>query len=83
MTMHSVVEQFKETYRRLDAQSLGLLAELYTDDVLFQDLFRRLEGLGALTDILPSSTPTLTPVRSPSTLKWCNRNKPCCCGRCR
>ena len=47
--MHSVVEQFKETYGGLDAQSLGLLAELYTDDVLFQDPFRRLEGLGALT----------------------------------
>ncbi len=47
--MPSVVEQFKETYGRLNAQSLGLLAELYTDDVVFQDPFRRLEGLGALT----------------------------------
>lgn len=49
MTVPSVVEQFKETYRRLNARSLGLLTELYTDDVLFQDPFRRLEGLGELT----------------------------------
>ena len=48
--MKTVVERFKQTYNRLNAQSLGLLNELYSHDVVFQDPFRRLSGLPALTE---------------------------------
>jgi len=48
--MQTVVERFKQTYDRLNAQSLGLLNELYSHDVVFQDPFRRVTGLPALTD---------------------------------
>lgn len=44
-----VVERFADTYTRLTAQSLGLLSELYSADVQFQDPFRRITGLPALT----------------------------------
>ena len=42
------IELFKDTFQRLDAGSLHLLAELYTEQVVFQDPFRRIEGLPAL-----------------------------------
>lgn len=45
-----IVERFTDTYNRLTAQSLGLLNELYSADVQFQDPFRRIAGLPALTD---------------------------------
>jgi len=48
--MKTVVERFKQTYNRLNAQSLGLLNELYSHDVVFQDPFRRMSGLPALTE---------------------------------
>ena len=48
--MKTVVERFKQTYNRLNAQSLGLLNELYSHDVVFQDPFRRLSGLPSLTE---------------------------------
>lgn len=47
--MQTVVERFKQTYNRLNAQSLGLLNELYSHDLVFQDPFHRLSGLPALT----------------------------------
>ncbi|MGQ0811308.1 MAG: nuclear transport factor 2 family protein [Nitrospiraceae bacterium] len=46
--MQTVVERFKQAYNQLNAQSLGLLNELYSDDVRFQDPFRRITGLPAL-----------------------------------
>ncbi|MGZ9189187.1 MAG: nuclear transport factor 2 family protein [Nitrospira sp.] len=46
--MQPVVERFKQTYGQLDAQSLGLLSELYSDDVEFQDPFHQIAGLPAL-----------------------------------
>jgi hypothetical protein len=45
-----ILERFQQTYQRLNAQSLGLLGQLYSDDVSFQDPFRRIAGLPALTD---------------------------------
>jgi hypothetical protein len=48
--MKTVVERFKQTYNRLNTQSLGLLNELYSHDVVFQDPFRRMSGLPALTE---------------------------------
>ena len=48
--MQTVVERFKQTYNRLNARSLGLLNELYSHDVVFQDPFRRISGLPALTE---------------------------------
>lgn len=45
--MQPVVERFKQTYGRLNAQSLGLLSDLYSDDVEFQDPFRQIAGLSA------------------------------------
>jgi hypothetical protein len=47
--MQTVVERFKQTYNQLNAQSLGLLEELYSRDLVFQDPFRRMSGLPALT----------------------------------
>lgn len=46
--MQPIVERFKETYRRLNAQTVGRLPDLYADDVVFQDPFRKLDGLGAV-----------------------------------
>lgn len=46
--MHPMVERFKQTYGRLNAQSLELLNDLYGDDVEFQDPFHRIRGLPAL-----------------------------------
>lgn len=46
--VHPVVERFKHTYGRLNAQSLELLNDLYGEDVLFQDPFHRIAGLPAL-----------------------------------
>ena len=46
--MQSVVERFTQTYGRLNAQSLGLLSDLYSDDLEFQDPFHHLTGLSAL-----------------------------------
>jgi SnoaL-like domain len=48
--MQTVVVRFKQTYNRLNAQSLGLLEELYSRDLVFQDPFRRIFGLPALTE---------------------------------
>lgn len=45
--MHTVVERFKQTYAQLSAQSQGLLSELYSDDVEFQDPFQQIAGLPA------------------------------------
>lgn len=42
------VERFKDVYNRLNAHSLQLLTDLYSEQVVFQDPFRRLEGLAAL-----------------------------------
>ena len=46
--MTTSVAVFKDTFHRLDAHSLHLLDELYNDRVVFQDPFRRIEGLPAL-----------------------------------
>lgn len=46
--MQPVVERFKQTYNRLNAQSLGLLNELYSDDIEFHDPFHRIAGLPSL-----------------------------------
>lgn len=46
--MAAPVERFKETYNRLNARSLHLLAGLYSEHVVFQDPFHRVEGLDAL-----------------------------------
>lgn len=48
--MRTVVERFTETYERLNAQSMGLLKDLYSEDILFQDPFHRITGLPALTE---------------------------------
>ncbi len=50
--MQPVVERFKQTYGRLNAQSLGLLSDLYSDDLEFQDPFHHLTGLSALKQYL-------------------------------
>ena len=42
------VDLFKDTFHRLNATSLHLLTGLYSEQVVFQDPFRRLEGLPAL-----------------------------------
>ena len=46
--MQPVVERFKQIYGGLTIRSLGLLDELYSDDVEFQDPFHRIAGLLAL-----------------------------------
>lgn len=46
--MQPVVERFKQIYSGLSVRSLGLLNELYSDDVEFQDPFHRIAGLPAL-----------------------------------
>jgi hypothetical protein len=48
--MQTIVERFTNTYNRLNVQSIGLLKELHSDDVLFQDPFRLITGLPALTE---------------------------------
>ena len=50
--MQPVVERFKQIYSGLTVRSLGLLNELYSDDVEFQDPFRRIAGLPALRHYL-------------------------------
>ena len=45
-----ILERFQQTYQRLNVRSLGLLKELYSEDVHFQDPFRRVTGLPALID---------------------------------
>lgn len=47
--MQPILERFTHTYHRLDGQSMGLLKELYSDDILFQDPFHCITGLPALT----------------------------------
>lgn len=47
--MQPILERFTQTYHRLDGQSMGLLKELYSDDILFQDPFHCITGLPALT----------------------------------
>jgi hypothetical protein len=47
-----VVERFKQIYGGLTIRSLGLLDELYSDDVEFQDPFHRIAGLPALRQYL-------------------------------
>ena len=46
----SMIDRFIETYQQLNIRSLGLLSRLYRDDVRFQDPFRLVTGLPALTD---------------------------------
>jgi hypothetical protein len=46
----SMIDRFIKTYQQLNIHSLGLLSHLYRDDVRFQDPFRRVIGLPALTD---------------------------------
>lgn len=46
--MQPVVERFKQIYSGLTVRSLGLLNELYSEDIEFQDPFRRIAGLPAL-----------------------------------
>ncbi len=46
--MRTPVDLFKDVYNRLNASTLHLLGDLYTEGVVFQDPFRRLEGLEAL-----------------------------------
>jgi len=46
--VQSVVERFTQTYGRLNAQSLGVLSDLHSDDREFQDPFHHLTGLSAL-----------------------------------
>lgn len=48
--MPSVTERFIQTYTRLQVGSLRLLQDLYSDDVLFEDPFRRVTGLPALME---------------------------------
>lgn len=48
MEMTPAIEVFKGTFQRLNTGSLHLLAELYSEQVVFQDPFRRIEGLSAL-----------------------------------
>jgi hypothetical protein len=50
--VQSVVERFKHAYGRWKVHSLGLLSELYSDDVEFQDPFRQIAGLPALRQYL-------------------------------
>ena len=50
--MQPVVERFKQIYSGLSVRSLGLLNELYSDDVEFQDPFHRIAGLPALRQYL-------------------------------
>jgi SnoaL-like domain len=46
----SMIDRFIKTYQQLNIHSLGLLGQLYRDDVRFQDPFRRVTGLPALID---------------------------------
>jgi hypothetical protein len=46
----SMIDRFIKTYQQLNIHSLGLLSQLYRDDVRFQDPFRLVTGLPALTD---------------------------------
>ena len=50
--MQPVVERFKQIYSGLSVRSLGLLNELYSDDIEFQDPFHRIDGLPALRQYL-------------------------------
>ncbi len=50
--MQPVVERFTQTYRQLSVRSLGLLSDLYSDDIEFQDPFHRIAGLPALRQYL-------------------------------
>ncbi|HRC43713.1 MAG TPA: nuclear transport factor 2 family protein [Nitrospira sp.] len=50
--MQPVVERFTQTYGQLSARSLGLLSDLYSDDIEFQDPFHRIAGLPALRQYL-------------------------------
>jgi len=43
-----IIEHFKETFNRLDAENLELLDSLYAEDVLFRDPLHEIQGLGAL-----------------------------------
>lgn len=47
--MKPVVQRFTETYAHLNAQSLDLLRDLYSDDVQFEDPFRQIGDLSTLT----------------------------------
>lgn len=47
--MQPILDRFTQTYHRLNGQSIGLLKDLYSDDILFQDPFHRITGLPALT----------------------------------
>ena len=47
-----VVEQFKTLYKTLNASNCQgeIVGQVYRSDVLFQDSFHRIEGLGAMKD---------------------------------
>ena len=44
-----ITKKLKETYNKLDYYNLELLSEVYSEQVIFIDPFKRLEGLPALT----------------------------------
>jgi hypothetical protein len=48
--MQAIVERFTEIYYRLNGQSLGLLTDLYSEDIQFHDPFRRITGLRPLME---------------------------------
>ncbi|MBA3753074.1 MAG: nuclear transport factor 2 family protein [Nitrospira sp.] len=68
--MQSVVERFTQTYGRLNAQSLGLLSDLHSDDREFQDPFHHLTGLSALRQYFEQLYARWSSVPSRSRRRW-------------
>ena len=64
--MHTVVERFKHTYGQLNAQPLGLLGELYSDDVEFKTAFIRSQDFLLSNNTSRTSMRRSGPVRSSS-----------------
>ena len=48
--MSGALDHFKTTFNQLNANTLNLLDEIYTPDVVFRDPVHKLEGLPALRD---------------------------------
>ena len=48
--MSGHLDHFKDTFNRLNGNTLDLLAEIYTPDVVFRDPVHELKGLPALRD---------------------------------
>ncbi|MCK7502552.1 MAG: nuclear transport factor 2 family protein [Comamonadaceae bacterium] len=48
--MSGRLDHFKDTFNRLNGNTLDLLAEIYTPDVVFRDPVHELKGLPALRD---------------------------------